>query len=201
MTATIQIRRSLGAIGRSLVIIAIGAALLVALVVVLIALQGRRDEARPTGAALVFDAGESGEAPSPELRARLDHALDLYRRGLVDRVILAGAGTPAVERAAGQAYLAQRGLPESAVLRDSRGETAWEQAQSAAALARAQGIGSLLVVGEPAQMLRLLKITRDVGVEAYGSPANDPALARGLFENARAMLVETGAYLAYVLGR
>src|ERR1700691_5483319 len=46
-----------------------------------------QDEARPADAIAVFGAAEYLGRPSPVLRARLDHALELYRRGLAPLVL------------------------------------------------------------------------------------------------------------------
>ena len=53
------------------------------------------DEARPADAIAVFGAAEYDGRPSPVLRARLDHALALYRERLAPLVItLGGGGNP-----------------------------------------------------------------------------------------------------------
>ena len=50
------------------------------------------DQARPADAIAVFGAAEYDGRPSPVLRARLDHALALYREGLAPLVITLGGG-------------------------------------------------------------------------------------------------------------
>src|SRR4051812_50171826 len=82
---------------RGLIVIAVALLLLLGLVCALIVIQGRRDEAQQVGAgqvgaALVLGAAQWNGDPSPVLRARLDHALDLYRRGQVRQIILTGGG-------------------------------------------------------------------------------------------------------------
>src|SRR5580698_2810209 len=54
-----------------------------------------RDEARPADAIAVFGAAEYDGRPSPVLRARLDHALELYERGIAPMIITLGGGDPA----------------------------------------------------------------------------------------------------------
>ena len=54
-----------------------------------------RDEARPADAIAVFGAAEYDGRPSPVLRARLDHALELFQRGLAPMIITLGGGDPA----------------------------------------------------------------------------------------------------------
>ena len=52
--------------------------------------QSRHDEARQADVILVLGAAEYRGRPSPVLRARLDHAFDLYKRGLAPRIMTTG---------------------------------------------------------------------------------------------------------------
>src|SRR3569833_3689897 len=67
----------------------------------------RRDMARPAAAIVVLGAAQYDATPSPVLRARLDHAIDLFRRGLAPRIIFTGGGGG--RGAAGGAAGARRG--------------------------------------------------------------------------------------------
>src|SRR5580693_3257560 len=51
-----------------------------------------RNEARPANAIAVFGAAEYDGRPAPVLRARLDHALALYRERLAPLIITLGGG-------------------------------------------------------------------------------------------------------------
>src|SRR3954465_46601 len=100
---------------------------------------GTRDRALRADAIVVLGAAQYVGRPSPVLRARLDHALDLWRRGLAPpaglppggggrapRGIPPGGGgdgdTPG-EAAGGRRYVQQRGVPDSAILVEPRGRT------------------------------------------------------------------------------
>ena len=54
----------------------------------------RHDEARPVDAIVVLGAAQYDGRPSPQLAARLDHALDLYQRGLAPHVFVTGGKQP-----------------------------------------------------------------------------------------------------------
>src|SRR6185503_6718752 len=101
-------RRMVLGVLRRLILAAGSIAALMLLVCGLIVAQGQRDEARKAGAAIVLGAAQWTGDPSPVLRARLDHALALYRRGAVSRIILTGGVGPGdvlSEAAAGKQYL------------------------------------------------------------------------------------------------
>ena len=189
---------------RGLVLSATSVAALSALICVLIVVQGQRDEARPAGAAVVLGAAQWNGEPSPVLRARLDHALDLYRRGYVSHIILTGGAGRAdsiSEAAAGMQYLVERGLPAEALLLDEQGTTTWESMRNAAALARANGIGAVLLVSDPFHMLRSLKMARDLGLAAYGSPTRTSPISENGAAELRYVVRESWAYLVYLFVR
>jgi len=58
--------------------------------VVAIVDSGRRDEAQHADAIVVLGAAQYEGKPSPVLKARLDHAAELWARGLAPRMIVTG---------------------------------------------------------------------------------------------------------------
>src|SRR5258706_16391454 len=53
-----------------------------------------RDEAQPADAIVVLGAAQYNGRPSPVLKARLDHAYDLYKAGLAHAIITTGSYGP-----------------------------------------------------------------------------------------------------------
>lgn len=181
-------------LGRGLATVLTGALLLLGLTAAMVVVQSGRDEARPAGAALV--AGEAFDsALTPEQQAQCDHAVNLYRRGMVSRVILSGnlMFLPLARQ-----YLIDQGLPPQTLLVVDESASLVEGIRAAADVARAQGISSVVVVAEPPAMLTALKVARDEGLTAYGSPSG---VVSGV-ENPYAVAGGTRRYLTYVfLGR
>ncbi len=154
----------------------------------------------PAGAIIVLGAAQYDGRPSPVLRARLDHAVALWRAGAAPRVIVTGgrrAGDRTTEAAVGRRYVVGRGVPDSAVFLESEGQTSEQSLRAAAALLRqlertAPGAGgvsagaadsgdagadgrtdappSAVLVSDPFHMLRLGVLARRYGITAYGSP-------------------------------
>ena len=86
--------------------------------------QSTRDEAQPADVILVLGAAEYRGRPSPVLRARLDHALELYRRKLAPRILTTGGagGDPVfTEGGVGRSYLIGHGVPSEADRGGDRG--------------------------------------------------------------------------------
>jgi len=194
---------------RGLIVIAVTLLALLGLVCALIVAQGRRDEAQQVGAgqvgaALVLGAAQWNGDPSPVLRARLDHALELYRRGQVRQIILTGGvgtGDTVSEAAAGKQYLIDRGMTADALLLEQQGTNTWESLRNAVPLARANRIGAVLLVSDPFHMLRSIKMARDLGLIAYGSPTRSSPIAAGSAEEVRSVLREAWAYMVYLFAR
>mgnify|MGYP005620114429 FL=1 len=113
--------------------------------------------------------------PSPQLAARLDHVAALWPEGLAPLVVVTGGNQPGdrfTEADASAAYLIERGVPDSAILREDRGSTSYESLERAKALLdeRSVGIHSVLVVTDPYHTLRSKLIAEEIGLTAYGSP-------------------------------
>ena len=78
-----------------------------------------QQEIRKADAIVVFGAAEYAGRPSPVYRARLDHAFDLYQRGVALVVITTGgsAEDPSFsEGGVGHDYLLHRGVGEAALI-------------------------------------------------------------------------------------
>ena len=132
-----------------------------------------RDEARPAQAIVVLGAAQYAGKPSPVLRARLDHALDLWNRHLASLLILTGgtgAGDATSEAAVGRAYARKRGVPDSAILVENEGRTTSESMRAVAGMLEVRGLQTALLVSDPFHMLRLRILARRFGFTPYTSP-------------------------------
>ena len=90
-----------------------------------------QDQAAPSAAIAVFGAAEYDGKPSPIFRARLDHALALYHRGLAPLIITAGGpgGDGYTEGAVGQEYLMSMGVPEGDIISETESLTSEDSAR------------------------------------------------------------------------
>src|ERR1700675_1004629 len=132
-----------------------------------------RDEARPAQAIVVLGAAQYAGKPSPVLRARLDHALELWNRHLASLLILTGgtgSGDTTSEAAVGRTYAKKHGVPDSAILVESEGRTTSESMRAVAGMLEVRGLQSALLVSDPFHMLRLRILSRRFGFTPYTSP-------------------------------
>src|SRR5687767_436646 len=104
--------------------------------------RGRMDHARPADAIVVLGAAQYAGRPSPVLRARLDHGIALYNKGMPPRLILTGGkskGDTTTEAAVDRRYAIKRGVPASAILLEDTGTTTDESMHGVAALMHEAG--------------------------------------------------------------
>ena len=136
--------------------------------------QGNRDDRRPADAILVLGAAQWDGEPSPILRARLDHALALYRQSYAPRLMLTGGvgeGDRYSEAAVAAHYLSDRGVPPEAILVEEQGRSSRESIHAAADILSGAGLSRVVLVSDPPHMLRILRMAQSAGLEAYGSAA------------------------------
>jgi len=135
--------------------------------------QAHRDEAQRADAIIVFGAAEYAGRPSPVYRARLDHAYDLFVRGLAPIVITtggAGADPKFNEGGVGRDYLSGRGIPDRCLIAETLGEDTAESAQRVSAILRANGMNTVVAVSDGYHIFRIKRLLWRHGIVAYGSP-------------------------------
>ena len=157
------------------------------------------DQARPAEAIVVFGTAQYNGVPSPVLAARLDHAIDLYRRRLAPVIVVTGGNKPGdqfTEATASANYLIQRGVPDHDVLREVSGTSSWQSLAAAASFLGDRSIREVLLVSDPFHSLRIQAMAAELGLEGHPSPTTSSPI-RGVSE-ARYMARET---VAVAVGR
>jgi uncharacterized SAM-binding protein YcdF (DUF218 family) len=147
--------------------------------------QANRDEAGPADAIVVFGAAEYRGHPSPVLKARLDHALNLYQKGLAPRIITTGGhggDSQFTEGEVSRSYLAKNNVPSEMIVVESESETTMESAAAVAEIMDRMRMNSCIVVSDGYHIYRVKKMLESRGIRAFGSPrspGNDSAPRRG----------------------
>jgi uncharacterized SAM-binding protein YcdF (DUF218 family) len=163
----------------------------VSLVMVLVVSQ--QDERRPVDAIVVLGAAQYNGRPSPVLRARLDHALELYREGQAPLVIVTGGigrGDTTSEAAVSRRYLVARGVPDSAVVVESEGRTTRASMNAVRQWLRDRQLRRILLVSDPFHMFRLRLEARRTALEAYTSPTESSPISHNPVLELRYLLAE-----------
>jgi uncharacterized SAM-binding protein YcdF (DUF218 family) len=165
----------------------------------------RNDQARPAGAIVVLGAAQYVGHPSPVLRARLDHAIALWRQNLAPKLIVTGGigtGDTTSEAAVSRRYCMQNGVPSDAILLENEGRTTSQSVAAVATLMKRLGRRDVVLVSDPFHMLRLTIIARRHGLEPYASPTPTSPIAASPVERWKYALGESiKAPLAFILER
>jgi uncharacterized SAM-binding protein YcdF (DUF218 family) len=133
----------------------------------------RRDTAQPATAIVVMGAAQYAGHPSPVLRARLDHAIDLWKRHLAPQIIFTGGfgdRDTESEAAVSRRYAILHGIPPKAILFENTGRTTNESLQQVAAILDGRRPRTVILVSDPFHMLRLTVLARRYGLVPYTSP-------------------------------
>jgi uncharacterized SAM-binding protein YcdF (DUF218 family) len=139
------------------------------------------DQAAPSDAIGVLGAAEYDGRPSPVFRARLDHARDLYNRGIAPLIITLGGtgGDQYSEGAVGREYLMSLGIPESAIIAETVSRDTEESARRIAVIARANGLRRLVVVSDGTHLFRIHEICAADGLDVLTSPRTRVSVGDG----------------------
>ncbi|GAC1626450.1 MAG: YdcF family protein [Chloroflexota bacterium] len=162
--------------------------------VVAVLTWGRRDEAEPSDAIVVLGAAQYVGRPSPVLRARLNHAIDLYDRKLAPLLILTGGtgeGDTTSEAAVGRRYALRKGVLDDAIVLENEGRTTSESMRAVAMVMRNRPSRKIILVSDPFHMLRLSILARRHGLQPAMSPTQTSPISRNLIERWKYVLSES----------
>jgi uncharacterized SAM-binding protein YcdF (DUF218 family) len=145
------------------------------------------DQAAPSDAIGVLGAAEYDGQPSPVFRARLDHARELYNRGIAPLIITLGGtgGDEHSEGAVGRDYLMSLGIPESAIIAETESRNTEEQAHRIAVIARANNLRRLVIVSDGTHLFRIHEICASDGLDVLTSPRTRVSVGGGTAEAKR----------------
>jgi uncharacterized SAM-binding protein YcdF (DUF218 family) len=157
----------------------------------------RQDHARVVPAILVLGAAQYNGKPSPVLKARLDHAAQLYVDSIAPIIVLTGGvatGDKTSEAEVAAEYLA-RSVPAPALVVLPSGRTTDESIAAAAEWCRGYGITEVVVVSDPFHMLRVRLEARRHGLTAYTSPTRTSPISARLGRELPYLLAEAAKVL------
>ena len=163
---------------------------------------GRSDIRREVDAIVVMGVAQYDGKPSPQLQARLDHVLTLWKQGVAKLVVTTGGNQPGdrfTEARASADYLIAGGIPESSISMEDLGSTTLQSMQGVAQILNSRGLTSVEIVTDPYHALRSQLIAQDLGLTAYVSPAENAAVT-GNAEKKRMINEGLGISLAHVIG-
>ena len=164
--------------------------------------DSRQQQLHAADAIVVFGAAQYDGRPSPVFKARLDHADELFRRGLAPIVITTGgpAADPKFsEGGVGRDYLVSRGVPDGDIIAETQSSDTSQSAARVANILRANGLHNCLAVSDGYHMFRVKQMLERQAITVYASPRPDSRLP-SRWERMRVKLREVMSYTAWRLG-
>jgi uncharacterized SAM-binding protein YcdF (DUF218 family) len=165
--------------------------------------EGDVDDARPADAIVVLGAAQFSGRPGGVFEARLQHAVDLWKEGLAPYLIVTGGKLPAditTEAATARAWAVANGVPNEAILDEDRGRNTLQSLEGVAAILRAHQLRSAVFVSDRTHMLRVLRMAKDQGVTAWGSPTATSPTDLEADRRWRSIAHELAGLAAYYVG-
>ena len=171
---------------------------------------GRSDQARAVDAIVVLGVAQYDGRPSPQLQARLDHALALWQEDLSPLVITTGGNQPGdrfTEAETSANYLIEGSIdgslvvavPAESIVQENSGSTTRESLIAVRDIMQSRGLHSILIVTDPYHSLRSRLIAQDLGLVAYVSPTRTSPL-RGASAVSRHVREALGVAVAQLIG-
>jgi len=153
-----------------------------------------RDVRSPGRAILVLGAAQYDGRPSPVLKARLDHAVALWRADTARTLVLTGGtgtGDTTSEAAVGRAYVRKLGVPDARILLEREGRTTSASMAGASAILRSHRLTTVIMVSDRFHMFRLWILARKHRLSVVTSPTHTSPIATRSLENLGYILSES----------
>lgn len=141
-----------------------------------------QNQARPVQAIIVLGSAEYNGVPSPDLAARLSHALLLWYEKLAPVIVVTGGkqqGDTHTEAEASADWLAARGVPQADILREVSGRNTWESLDATAAFLKPRHIRTVLLVSDPYHDDRISLMAAQLGLTPFVSPTGTSPIRGG----------------------
>jgi|SRR5215471_5586424 len=134
-----------------------------------------RPQLVPSDAIVVLGAWVSPSGTlNLESLGRTNHAIELYRRGLAQLLVLLGTTNGGPTEADVRAELARlHGIPADAILTESRVHSTREKAARVKALLQSRGARTILLVTNAAHLPRARRVVERAGFEIHPAASDD----------------------------
>jgi len=165
----------------------LGITVLIAAVYFLISLlqvwnTGRSADRQSVDAIVVLGAAQYDGRPSPQLQARLDHALELWNLNLASYIVVTGGkqeGDRFTEAATARKFFESSGVASDLIFEENSGTTTYASLFAVSKVATDLKIARVLIVSDPFHLLRAKLIASEVGLDASSSSTRTSVIQGG----------------------
>ena len=143
---------------------------------------GRSADRQPVDAIVVLGAAQYDGRPSPQLQARLDHALELWNLNLASYIVVTGGkqeGDRFTEAATSRKFFESNGVASDLIFEENSGTTTYASLLAVSQVANQLSIDRVLIVSDPFHLLRAKLIANEVGLKASSSSTQSSVIQGG----------------------
>ena len=143
---------------------------------------GRSADRQPVDAIVVLGAAQYDGRPSPQLQARLDHALELWNLNLASYIVVTGGkqeGDRFTEAATSRKFFESSGVASDLIFEENSGTTTYASLLAVSQVANQLSIDRVLIVSDPFHLLRAKLIANEVGLKASSSSTQSSVIRGG----------------------
>ncbi|MFM8778935.1 MAG: YdcF family protein, partial [Acidimicrobiaceae bacterium] len=143
---------------------------------------GRSADRQPVDAIVVLGAAQYDGRPSPQLQARLDHALELWNLNLASYIVVTGGkqeGDRFTEAATSRKFFESSGVASDLIIEENSGTTTYASLLAVSQVANQLSIDRVLIVSDPFHLLRAKLIANEVGLKASSSSTQSSVIRGG----------------------
>lgn len=123
--------------------------------------------------AIVLGAAVWGDKPSPVFEERINHAIKLYNKQIVKKIIFTGGMGEAkkhTESEVAKSYAIKQDVAVEDILVETNSRTTIQNLRESKTLVKVHAFKSIILVSDPLHMKRSVRIARDMGMQVYPSP-------------------------------
>lgn len=134
---------------------------------------GEKNHTSSADCAIVLGAAVNGSSPSPVFEERIRHAINLYRKGTVKKLVFTGGygeGATHSESAVATSYASSLGIPKSDIFTEDKSRTTLQNLSESKKILDRHHLQSAIIVSDPIHMKRAIMMAEDLGILAYSSP-------------------------------
>ncbi len=143
---------------------------------------GRSADRQPVDAIVVLGAAQYDGRPSPQLQARLDHALELWNLNLASYIVVTGGkqeGDRFTEAETARKFFESSGVASDLIFEENSGTTTYASLLAVSQIASQKKIVRVLIVSDPFHLLRAKSIASEVGLSASSSSTRTSVIQGG----------------------
>jgi len=149
---------------------------------------------------IVLGAGTTDGQISPIFRERLNHAVYLYKKGIIKKLILTGGygeNQTLCDSEIAKAYVLKQGIPKRDVLTESQSKYTIENLTEAKFIMDSFHFKTALLISDPLHMKRSISLAKKLGLNCESSPTQT-SMYKSFYPKLKSLIYET---FYYTLGK